>query len=60
MKCTRCTATMLKTFPVRFYACSTDLSEELHTAAYRCLACGHYSDLRVLRNRQAAGEVVAS
>jgi len=36
--------------PLRFVG-STDASDDLHMRACRCVACGNYEDIRILRNR---------
>lgn len=50
--CTRCGASMILMGPLRF-AGSTDASDDLHMRACRCIACGNYEDIRILRNRSA-------
>jgi hypothetical protein len=49
-QCKRCGADMILMGPLRF-AGSTDASDDLHMRACRCVACGNYEDIRILRNR---------
>lgn len=49
-QCKRCGAGMILMGPLRF-AGSTDASDDLHMRACRCVACGNYEDIRILRNR---------
>ena len=53
MTCCRCASMMIISAPVRFYAASTDMSEQTHGLAYRCPICGHYEDNRTRLNRNA-------
>lgn len=54
MNCYRCGSLMVQAQPIRFYACSTDMSEQVHGISYRCPICGNIEDRRIVRNRQAA------
>lgn len=56
MQCVKCAAPAVMTVPLRFFG-STDASEQLHTNCWRCLLCGTYTDLTILRNRQAQASV---
>lgn len=54
-QCTRCGAGMIAVEPLRFVG-STDASDDLHMRACRCVACGNYEDMRILRNRVSVGK----
>ncbi len=53
MTCTRCASIMFRCEPLRFFATSTDMSEQTHGYAYRCPICGHVEDNRMRLNRKA-------
>lgn len=53
MNCPKCTAVMLLSYPIRYHAYSTDMSDPTCSPSYWCIMCGTYVDNTILANKEA-------
>lgn len=53
MNCPKCAAMMMRSYPVRYHAHSTDMSDTTNSPSYGCIMCGTYVDNTILANQEA-------
>jgi len=53
MNCPKCASLMFRSYPVRYHARSTDMSDATCSTLYGCVLCGTYVDNTILANKAA-------